>query len=279
MIQEFEWRNEQGLRIYAVDWHVDHPRAVIGLIHGLGEHSRRYDHVAEFFNQRGIAMIGYDRQGFGRSEGRKGYAASYRHYMDEVAELLVQMHRRYPDVPDFLYGQSMGGQLLLHYLIHREPNITGAIVTSPHIAEAFKPNPFVVGMGKLMRQIVPTFTLDNQLDVSQLSRNPAVAQDYRADPHNHSRLSSQTGIDLLERAQYLQKYTGGLPVPTLLMHGDADGITSFTASRDFAERNPANVTWCPYAGYYHELHNEPEAATILEAVYNWISAYLPENSN
>jgi alpha-beta hydrolase superfamily lysophospholipase len=269
MTQEFHWTNESGLRIYGVDWHVERPRAVIGLIHGLGEHCRRYDRLANFFNERSFAVVGYDRQGFGRSEGRKGYAKSYGSYLDGVAQLLVHCERRYPDVPVFLYGQSMGGQLLLHYLIRRKPNIRGAVVTSPHIAEAFRPNPLVVAVGKLMRRLRPTLTLDNQLDADHLSRTPGVAEDYRKDPHNHSRISSQTGIDLLERARDLQQYAGGVPVPTLLLHGSADRITDCTASEAFAARNPG-VEFRRYAEHYHELHHEARWEEILLEITEWM---------
>ena len=271
---EFSWKNELGHRIYAVDWEASNPRAVIGLIHGLGEHCRRYDRVAEFFNGRNIAMIGYDRQGFGRSEGRKGYAREYKDYLDGIAQLLVQCERRYPGCPVFLYGQSMGGQLLLHYLIRRKPSIAGAIVSSPHIAEAFTPNPVIVTLGRLMRRVMPTFTLSNQLDARALSRDPRVGQDYLADPYNHDRLSSQTGIDLLERAVYLQTYSGGLPVPTLLLHGDADRITSHDASAAFAKRNPKNLRWASFPGLYHELHNEPERKQVLTKIIEWMEGIL-----
>lgn len=271
---EFSWKNEQGLSIYAVDWQVDRPRAVIGVIHGLGEHCRRYDRVAEYFAGRDTAMVGYDRQGFGRSEGKRGYAANYRHYLDGVAELLVQIQRRYPGLPVFLYGQSMGGQLLLHYLIHRKPNIVGAIVSSPHIAEAFRPNPFIVAIGRLMRKVSPTFTLDNQLDLGMLSRDPAVIENYRDDPHNHRKLSSQTGIDLLDRARFLQTYSGGVKVPVLLLHGDADGITSHSASRDFADRNLPEGSFVDFSGAYHELHNEPERLEVLGRIADWVDSLL-----
>ncbi len=275
MTEEFSWKNELGHRIYAVDWQVAKAKAVIGIIHGLGEHCRRYNAVAEFFNQHDIAMVGYDRQGFGRSEGRKGYAREYKDYLDGIAQLLVQCERRYPGRPVFLYGQSMGGQLLLHYLIRRKPSIAGAIVTSPHIAEAFTPNPVVVALGRLMRRLKPTFTLSNQLDHTKLSRDPRVVRDYAADPYNHDRLSSQTGIDLLERAVYLQSYAGGLPVPTLLLHGDADQITSHAASEAFVQRNPKNLTWKSFSGLYHELHHEPERLTVLNTMLQWITARLP----
>ena len=273
---EFEWKNEHGLRIYAVDWQVENPRAVLALVHGLGEHCRRYDHVAAFMAERGIAMVGYDRQGFGRSEGRKGYAKDYRLYIDGVAELVVQTQRRYPGVPVFLYGQSMGGQLVLHYLIHRKPSIAGAVVTSPHIAEAFKPNPVVVAVGKVMRRVYPTFTMNNQLDVDQLSRVAAVNAAYRADPYNHGRLSSQTGIDLLDRARYLQQYSGLLPVPTLMMHGDHDRITSFAASQAFAERNPRGVTFRAFPGAYHELQHEPDRLAVLKVITDWVDEQLAQ---
>ncbi len=273
-MEEFSWKNEQGLKIYAVDWKVEQPRAVVGIIHGLGEHCWRYDGVARFFNDHGIAVIGYDRQGFGRSEGRKGYAKSYRSYLDGVAQLMVQCERRYADLPIFLYGHSMGGQLLLHYLIHRKPTIRGAIVSAPHIAEAFTPNPMVVAVGKLMRRFYPTFTLDNQLNIDLISRDPAVVEAYRADPYVHNRLSSQTGIDILERAKALQQYSGGLPVPTLMLHGEGDLVTSAEATQSFAERNPDRVTYHAYPGAYHELHHEPEAGQVLQNVLDWVEKQL-----
>ena len=273
-MQEFSWKNEEGLTIYAVDWSVSEPRAVVGIIHGLGEHCRRYDGLAAFFNDHGIAVIGYDRQGFGRSEGKKGYARDYRSYLDGVAQLMVQCERRYPDKPVFLYGQSMGGQLLLHYLIHRRPALRGAIVSSPHIAEAFVPTPALVAFGKLMRRIYPSLSVPNQLDATLLSRDPAVVQAYRSDPWVHDRISSQTGIDLIERAQFLQSYSGGLFVPTLFLHGEADGITSSEATRAFVSRNPAGTTLHTFPGAYHELHFEPEAEQIRGIVLKWIDGLV-----
>ncbi|NJB85338.1 alpha-beta hydrolase superfamily lysophospholipase [Lewinella marina] len=273
-MEEFSWKNEQGLQIYAVDWKTANPRAVVGIIHGLGEHCRRYDGLAAFLNARGIAVIGYDRQGFGRSEGRRGYTPDYRNYLDGVAQLRVQCEKRYPRAPVFLYGQSMGGQLLLHYLIHRKPAIRGAIVASPHIAEAFRPNPLVVAIGKLMRRLSPTFSLHNQLDPQDLSRDPAVVEDFRNDPHNHDRLSSQTGIDMLERAAFLQQYAGGLPVPTLLLHGTGDRVTSHAATADFARRNPEHVTFHSFPGAYHELHHEPDREKFHFLVLGWLNRHI-----
>lgn len=272
--KEFHWNNPNGNRIYAVEWPVPKARAVIGLIHGVGEHCRRYDHMAAWFQARGIAMVGYDRQGFGRSEGRKGYAANYSEYTDEIANLVLACETRYQDTPLFLYGHSMGGHLLLRYLIRRHPRISGAIVSAPHIQLSFQPNQLLVGIGRLLRNVYPTFSQDSQLDVQLLSRDPKVVADYVDDPLVHPTLTSKTGIDILENADLLNGWSGEIEIPTLLMHGEKDGITSHDASRAFVERNPANTSFKNWHGLYHELHNEPEKEEVFDFVLSWLEERL-----
>lgn len=272
--ETFTWRAETGNLIHA---HHLPPRepgpppAVIGFIHGIGEHYGRYHHVMEFFRDRaGLACLAYDRAGYGRSEGRKGYAARYGQYLDEIARLVVACERRYPDVPVVLYGHSMGGQLLLLYLIRRKPDISAAIVSAPHIRLAFQPPRSLVLLGKLMRRIAPKFSQRSPIDTSKLSRDPAVRKDYLADPLVHDMLSSQTGIDILEAADFLNAWRGELPLPTLLLHGEADAITSAEASKAFVNRNPHNLTLKTWRGLYHELHNEPEWERVLTGVLEWL---------
>ncbi|NJC24762.1 alpha/beta hydrolase [Neolewinella antarctica] len=273
--KEFAWIDERGTKIYAVEWSANSPRAVMGIVHGLGEHCRRYDHLAKYFAERGMACLGYDRTGHGRSGGKRGFAADYKQYVDEVATLVVECGRRYPGKPIFLYGHSMGGQILLRYLIRRNPKIAGAIVSAPHVQLPFRPNPVQLTLGKLMRRLKPDFTQPNGLDTRLLSRDPYVVERYLADPHVHSALSAQTGIDMLENADQLNGYTGLVRVPTLLMHGDADGITSADASKAFAGRNGEWVTYKNWPGYFHELHNEPDWKEVASYVANWVDGKLP----
>lgn len=272
--KEFSWENPNGNSIYAVEWPVPQARAVIGILHGVGEHCRRYDHLAAWFQGQGIALVGYDRQGFGRSGGIKGHTDKYSEYIDEIARLVLACERRYPDTPLFLYGHSMGGHLLLRYLIKRHPHISGAIVSAPHIQLAFTPNPFLVGLGKMMRLIYPTFPQENQLDTSLLSRSPEIAPAYLADPNVHAKLTSKMGIDMLESSAEIDQWCGSLSVPTLMMHGSADGLTKPEATEAFASRNPENVIFKSWEGWYHELHNEPEQEELFQYVLQWIEEHL-----
>ncbi len=270
----FSWENANGNSVYAVEWPVAKAKAVVGLIHGVGEHCRRYDHFAAWLQERDIALVGYDRQGFGRSEGLRGHADQFSTYIDEISRLVLACERRYPDTPVFLYGHSMGGHLLLRYLIKRRPHISGAIVSAPHLRLAFQPSAFLVGLGKVMRSIYPTFTQENQLDLSLLSRSPEVAPAYAADPNVHGKLSSKMGIDMLESAAEIDAWSGELDLPTLMMHGTADGLTDATATSSFAQRNPKNVTLKLWEGWYHELHNEPEQEELFAFVLDWMQEHL-----
>lgn len=270
-VKEFSWKSAENVNIYAAEWPVDQPKAVIGLIHGIGEHCRRYDHLGAFFQKHQLAMVGYDRQGYGRSEGRRGDVEKFSYYFDEVAKLIIECERRYPDCPVFLYGHSMGGNVLLNYIIKRRPNIVGAIVSAPHIGLNFKPNPVVVGLGKVMRSIWPTFTQENQLDLKHLSRSPEIAPAYAADPYTHAKLSARTGIDILDSADYLNNWTGSFKISILLTHGDQDAITSYAATEAFLKRvTGPDITFKGWPGLYHELHNEPEKKEVFAYLLAWL---------
>jgi alpha-beta hydrolase superfamily lysophospholipase len=276
MATTFSWTTQDNLRIHAVDWPVDHPKAVVGIIHGLGEHVQRYEHVAAFFNARQIAVTGYDRRGHGKSEGKRGHTKNYAAFLDEIGQLLTETESRYPGVPIFLYGHSMGGNLLLNYVLRRHPSIRGAIISAPHIQLSFQPAALMVGMGKLMRNIYPGFTQSNGLAVDQLSRDPQVVEAYQNDPLVHDRLTAITGMAMLESGEWLHQYQGRTEVPLLLMHGGEDGITSPTATAAFAERVEGDLSCKIWDGLYHEIHNEPEQEKVLDFVDQWITQHLTE---
>lgn len=272
--ESFSWSTADGLEIYGVNWSHPQPRAVVGVIHGLGEHVHRYEHLADYLHRHGIATIGYDRRGHGRSGGKKGHTISYDAFLDEVASLLVEAEKRYPQLPVFLYGHSMGGNLLLNYVLRRHPNIQGAIVSAPHIRLAFEPSAVMVGLGKMMRGIYPGFTQPNGLSVDQLSRDQAVVDAYIADPLVHDRLTAITGMSMLDSGVYLDQYKGNFPVPLLLMHGEADGITSAPASKEFAERVSGDIELKIWDGLFHEIHNEPEQDQVFNLAVSWMERQL-----
>jgi alpha-beta hydrolase superfamily lysophospholipase len=269
-MQTFSWQTRDQLRIHGLYWPVDNPVAIVGIVHGLGEHAGRYQHLARWLNDKQVAVVAYDRRGHGQSEGRRGHTPTFDLLLDEIAQLLVAMEMRAPEAPAFLYGHSMGGNLLLNYLIQRRPKLAGAIVTGPHIRLAFQPSAIQVALGKAMRGIFPTFTQGNGLDVQQISRDKTVVTAYINDLLVHDRLTAALGIGMLEGATRLDHYAGPIAAPLLLMHGGADGITSAQATQDFAARVQGNVSCRIWDGLYHEIHNEPEQLQVFQYVWAWM---------
>ena len=168
-IDSFQWATPDGLKIHAKDWHVKDPKAVVIIIHGLGEHCDRYTNMALFYNKNKIGFVGYDRRGHGQSEGKRGHTISYESYLDEVERLIKETENRYPGKPIFLYGHSMGGNISLNYVIKRNPKIAGLIVSGAWIILFDKLPAFLVGFAKIINGIFPIFTQNSGLDPNNIS--------------------------------------------------------------------------------------------------------------
>lgn len=257
--------------MHAANWPVNKPKAVLLLIHGQGEHIGRYEHVARWFNAKGYAVVGYDHQGYGQSEGRRGHARNLDVLLDDLGQALTETRRLYPGIPAFLYGHSMGGNITLNFLFRRQPDVAGVVVTGPWIRLAFQPPAIKVAFGRLMRRYMPNLRLPNGLVVHAISRDPAVIQAYRDDRLVHNMLSAGAGIALLEGANWLNEYSGETPVPLLLMHGGSDKLTSAGATRELFGRLTGPVTYHEWPGLYHEIHNEPEKEQVFAYTLAWLS--------
>ncbi len=273
--QSLSWNTADGLELSGRVWEpLAPPRAVLCLVHGLGEHIGRYQHVGQKMTDVGLALMGFDLRGHGRSQGQRGHSSSYDHLMADIDELLRQAEGRFPKVPQFLYGHSLGGNLVLCYLLSRRPQISGAVVTAPFLAAAFEPPAWKLILGQLLYNLVPSFVMSNSLDPQGLSRDPAVAQAYTSDPLVHDRVSARLGLDMINHGKRLTEQADQLTVPLLLMNGSDDPIVSPQACQAFAACAPADTAYHQWSGLLHELHNETEQDEVLQTIIAWVGDRL-----
>ncbi|GAB4479703.1 MAG: alpha/beta hydrolase [Anaerolineales bacterium] len=271
---EWRWSGQDGTQFYARQWTPEKPQAAVILIHGHGEHINRYAHVAQAFNQAGFALLGFDLRGHGQSEGQRGHTPSYEQMQNDIADFFAQVMRRYPGLPLFFYGHSMGGNLTLNYLLRAQPAVRGAIVTGPWIRLAFEPPAAKIALAKMMDAISPSFSQSSGLETAALSRNKAVVEAYIADPLVHSKITSRLFLGMYAAGLWSLEHAAELKVPLLLMHGSADRLTSPAASREFAEKAGSLVTFKLWDGFYHEIHNEPEQAEVIQTMVAWLTARM-----
>lgn len=241
-------------------------------MHGLGEHSGRYGYVSEAFGKAGYATLAFDQRGHGKTPGPRGYGLSYEAFMDDIARLLEEAARKYPNHPCFLYGHSMGGNFVINFALRRKPQLAGVVATAPALKPAFEPLALKVALGKIMSVLWPAFSMPNGLDLQGLSRDPEVIRLYTSDPLVHDRISARLGTDILKTGRWALEQAAGFLLPLLLMHGSADRLTSFQASREFALRAGERCTLKIWEGFYHELHNEPEKEEVLTFIIEWMNA-------
>ncbi len=265
------WLAADRTKIFTRVWEPElKPRAVISLVHGLGEHSGRYDHVAEALNKAGYALIAMDLRGHGRSGGRRGVTPNYLTIMDDIHRLLIEAGQQYPDLPGFLYGHSLGGSLVLNFVLRKLPRLRGVIATSPGLRPGFSPPAWKVSLGRALYNLWPSFTMANGIELEALSQDPGVIERYRNDGYVHDRLCARLGIDSLINGEWALEHAAEFPLPLLLMHGSADRIASPNASQEFANAAGSICTFVLCEGLYHELHNEPEQVDVLKTMVSWL---------
>ena len=268
---EFEWQTEDRLQLYAQGWQPEaEPKGVVCLVHGLGEHSGRYGHLAAFLSQAGYALLTFDLRGHGKSEGQRGHTPSYEALLDDISHLLAEAAKRYPERPRFLYGHSLGGNLVINYAMRRRPQLAGVIATGPLLRPGFEPPAWKLTLGKIMYSLWPTLSMSNELDRQDLSRDPEVVRAYNDDPFVHDRVSARLAMDMLQADLWALEQAAEFPLPLLLMHGSADRLTSAQASREFAAQAGHRCTLKIWDGFYHEIHNEPEQGQVFECLLEWL---------
>ena len=258
-------------RIHGRAWHpTETTRGVIVLVHGLGEHVERYDGWAKRFNRAGYVVIGSDHRGHGRSEGKRGHVSGYGIFLEEIDQLIGYAREHYAEQPVFLYGHSLGGSIVLNYVLDRQPSIAGVVVTSPYIREATPQPALKIAAGRLLKNLLPSFTVPNDLPVEYVATDPEVVAAYKSDPLVHDRVSTTMGAEIMDAAKRLDEYSGNFPAPLLIMHAGEDHLTGEPGSAAFAERVGGDVLYRKWDGMYHEIHHDVNRSDVFDFTLDWM---------
>ncbi len=265
----------EGISAFTRIWEPkDSPKAVICLVHGLGEHSGRYDHVGHFFAERGFAVMALDLPGHGKTAGKRGHVREYVLLIQLLSAFHQTAKERYKGIPILLYGHSMGGNIVTNFLLRKKPEVAAAVVTGPFYRLAFAPPKLKVKLASLMKGIYPAWSEKNTLNTAHLSRDKKVVDAYIADPLVHDRITAGLFFGVFEAGEWAIQNAAQLPVPMLVMHGAADQLTSPTGSADFSKNAGALASHREWPGLFHEIHNEPEKAQVLQEIHDWMLKHI-----
>jgi alpha-beta hydrolase superfamily lysophospholipase len=240
--------------------------ASVLIVHGLGEHSGRYEHVGDQMAAAGLDVRAFDLRGQGRSGGRRGHVDRWSQFHDDLEERLLAVRAAAGDRPVVLYGHSLGGLVVLGYLLSARHKPDLVVVTSPGLDST------LAGWKKVLApflgRIVPTLAVPNGIDGTTLSRDPRVAEKVSEDPACAKASTASFGAEALAEQARVRREIARLRLPTLVLHGLDDGLVPPQASEPLGSL--PNVERRTYPGLRHELHNEPEGPAILDEVIAWL---------
>lgn len=266
-------QTSDGVELFVRRWPVPEStprRGSVVLVHGLGEHSGRYEHVAAVLTALGLEVVGYDHRGHGASGGVRGGLPHPDALLDDLALVYGSLGE-----DAFLLGHSMGGAIAARAVTGGWVTPRALVLSSP--ALAFDLTPVQRAKAAVGRRLLPDRPMPNGLPVDKLSHDAAVVAAYQADPAVHDRLSARLFDWLAGAGESARADAGRVTVPTLLLVAGADGLVAARGSREFFERLPEGIgTLHWYDDLYHEIFNErePDRARVLEDLRAWLHARL-----
>lgn len=263
----------RGTNIYYQAWLPEGElKAVLLVVHGLGEHSGRYIDVANYFAPLGYAVYAFDHIGHGRSEGLREYVEHFTDYTDTLAVYcdLVKGWQKGKSI--FLLGHSLGGLIASYYLLDHQASFKGAVISGPGIKVSVSPLTIIIG--KILALLAPKMGFW-AVDASGISRDPKEVQAYLDDPLVfHGKTPLRSLDETLKAQQRVTAEAQEIRLPFIVVQGSADTVVDPGGARILYDgASSADKTIRIYDGLYHDLFHEPERARVLKDVETWLAAH------
>ena len=247
--------------------------ATLVVVPGRGEHTGRYTATAEALAAAGLAVWIGDLRGQGRSGGRRGHVTTWRDFLQDVQAIVVLASAGTPQQRPVLVGHSMGGLVALHYAVERAADLSGVIVSSPLCGLAQPVAPWEEWVAcQLLSRWWPTFPFHRTTaDSAVLSHDPRIQPLFLSDPLVHFRVTARLYSELTHAMGRIHALVQQLTLPTLVLQAGDDHIVSAEATRQmFAAVGSTDKRYIEYAGFYHELFNEVDAARVIRDIITWL---------
>jgi acylglycerol lipase len=255
-----------GIELRTRHWPAVDPWASVLIVHGLGEHCGRYEHVGEHLAANGIEAFAYDHRGNGGSGGRRGDVDRWSRYHDDLAERLEAVLAVSDGRPVVLYAHSMGGLIAAGYLLSDRPRPDLIVLSAPGLDSTLAA--WKQRLAPILGRIVPTMSFPNGVPSGTLSRDPDVGRKAKADPLNGKTSTARFGAEAIREQARVRAHAREIGGPTLVLHGLDDGLVPPAASEVF--EGAPGVERRTYPGLRHELHNEPAGPSVLDDIAAWI---------
>lgn len=248
------------------------PKAAVVMVHGMGEHSLKYDYMAEMFYDKGFAFFSYDQRGHGRSDGKRVFINKYADLLEDLRQFteIAKVESLCEDV--YLLGLSAGGLTSLIFSIQYGGKIRGVIASAPALRFKKPPSGIEVGLAAPLAFLFPTLTTSNRVPFECLTHDAAVIAAQKTDKLSLRIISFRMFVEMRKAMKYVFDNASKIKVPALLLHGTGDNVIDSNATKEFYDKMcSADKEIKLYDGLYHELLRETDRREIIGDIIDWVS--------
>ncbi len=250
----------------------ERPKAVIVFVHGLGEHSAKYDYFGESAYERGMAFFEYDQRGHGRSDGPRCHVDRLGDFVEDLRQFveIAKIESLRDEV--FVVGHSLGGLTSLIFSIKYGDRIKGVIASAPALRLVRPPSGIEAGMAELFSHLCPRITTPNKVPFEYLSHDEKLIEETKNDKYPQRILAFRLFTEMKAGMKYALENAAAIKVPVLLLHGTGDKLIDLSGTKDFYDKVISGDKEIKlYDGLYHELLRETERQEIIDYILDWIA--------
>lgn len=282
MYQRFEgsFQSFDTTRIFYQGWEAKDTQAHVIITHGQGEHSESYHRVVEFFAGQNISFWAWDMRGHGRSEGIRGYAESFHHYVRDYLQFVDMVLKRLKDgKPVFLLAHSMGALVQTLGLLERpQENFAAQVLSAPLFGVAVAVPAFKKHAAEWLVKIAPKVTMGNELSNDMLTRDPDIMREFDKDPLRHNKLSAGVYLGFLKSFEEVANRASEIKVPTLFLCPEKDPVVDTQATLQLKEKWGAEDTKILIYGdgARHEMLNDTHRQIVMKDLQEYLQAHMKD---
>jgi alpha-beta hydrolase superfamily lysophospholipase len=265
-----------GANLFVQTWDGEtYPQGILLLVHGLGEHSGRYQNYVDYFVPRGYTVVAYDTRGHGRSGGRRGYVDRFQQYVDDIAFMVSHIRSAHGNLKPFVLGHSLGSLMALSYGLQHPNEIMGIIVTGTAMRDALELPGWKRSLAGVLSYLTPAMQFKSGLPLAYLSHDPVVVAAYEHDPLIQFSGTPRLLTEVEATRTRLLVQAASWSIPLLMSHGGDDRICPLEGAQMFYAKIPTGRAEIRvYDGLYHEIHNEPDKVKVFGDIERWLDAQI-----
>ncbi|MHA2283806.1 MAG: alpha/beta hydrolase [Promethearchaeota archaeon] len=275
---EGNFKGVDETKLYFQAWLPENdPKSIILSAHGFASHSGRFINVVNALIPLDLAIFANDHRGHGKSGGKSNFVKSMDQYVEDEKFFYDVVKEKYPNLPIFMLGHSMGAGITVNFANKYENLLKGIILSGAGTKYGGdEVSRLVKSLAKIMSNIAPKLSAKTGLDPTLLSHDTEVVKAYIEDPLVHyKKTTTRQAHAMFDSFEKLPSIIKNIKLPILVQKGLADAtVTGYNELKTSLKSD--NVTIIEYEGLYHEIYNEldTDRKRVLKDLSNWIESQI-----